>query len=121
MAEWLVARHAGMVLGADPFTAWLVFILAEAGRKRLTSLVFGDEQERALQARAAEAALERTAAESRPGDAKQADELAMMIGPLFETPVPGAPLDEQATVLEALQAGIAEQLDLLDDPGRPQR
>lgn len=33
-----------MVFVADDLGAWLVFILAEAGRKKLTTLVFGDEQ-----------------------------------------------------------------------------
>jgi hypothetical protein len=40
-----------------------------------------------------------------------------MIGPLFKTPVLGAPLGEQETVLEALPVAIAGQLKVLDDPG----
>ncbi len=40
-----------------------------------------------------------------------------MIDPLFKTPVPGAQLGEQATVLEALQVAIGGQLKVLDKPG----
>ncbi len=116
LAEWLAGRHAGMVFVADDLAAWLVGVVAEAGRKKLTSLVLGDEQKRALRPAATEA-VRLTAAELCPGDGKRAEELAIMIGPLFKTPVPGAPLGEQATVLEALQAAIAGQLALLDDPG----
>ena len=112
----LVGRHAGMVFVADDLAAWLVFIIAEAGRKKLTSLVLGSEQERALRP-AATAAVQLTAAELCPGDDMRAEEMAIMVGQLFKTPVPGAPLAGHETLLEALQAGIAGQLDLLDDPG----
>ncbi len=33
---------------ADDLAAWLVSLVADAGRKRLTSWLLGDEQERAL-------------------------------------------------------------------------
>ena len=66
---------------------------------------------------AATAAVQLTAEELCPGDAKRAEELAIMVGPLFKIPPAGAPLGEQATVLEALQVRIAGQLKLLDDPG----
>ena len=104
-----------MVLVADDLGAWLVFILAEAGRKKLTTLVFGHEQGRALRPAATEA-VQLTAADLCQGDAQRTEELAIMIGPLFKTPVPGAPLGEQATVLETLQVAISEQLKLLDNP-----
>jgi tetratricopeptide (TPR) repeat protein len=116
LAQRLLGRHAGVVFVADDLAAWLIGFLAEAGRKKLTSLVLGDEQQRALRPAATEA-VRLTAAELCRGDAQRAEELAVMIGPLFKTPVPGAPLGEQATVLEALQAGIGGQLALLDDPG----
>jgi hypothetical protein len=99
----------------DDLVAWLVGLLADAGRKKLTKLILGDEQTRALRPAAA-VALRFTAAELCPGDAKRAEELAIMIEPLFKTPGPGAPLGEQATVLEALQAGISEELKVLDSP-----
>jgi hypothetical protein len=105
-----------VVFVADDLAAWLIFILAEGGRKKLTSLILGDDPERALRP-AATAAVQLTAAELCPGDAKRAEELAIMVGPLFETPPPGASLGKQTTVLEALQAAIAGQLKLLDDPG----
>jgi hypothetical protein len=103
-----------VVFVADDLAAWLIGVLAEAGRKKLTSLILGDDQKRALRPAATEA-VRLTAAELCPGDAQRAEELAVMIGQLFKTPVPGAPLAEQATVLEALQAGIAGQLTVLDD------
>jgi Tetratricopeptide repeat len=107
---------AVVVFVADDLAAWLIFISAEGGRKKLTSLILGDDQKRALRPAATEA-VRLTAAELCPGDAKRAEELAIMIGQLFRTPVPGAPLGEQGTVLEALQVRIAEQLRLLDCPG----
>ncbi|MGO9965027.1 MAG: hypothetical protein ACLPUG_16575, partial [Acidimicrobiales bacterium] len=99
---------------ADDLGAWLTFILAEAGHKKLTSLVLGDEQERALRL-AARAAVQRTAEELRPSDEVQAEQLAMVVGQVFAEPVRGDPLANHATVLEALRAGIAAQLAVLDD------
>ena len=116
LAVRLAGRHAGIVFVADDLAAWLVGVVADAGRKKLTSLVLGDDQERALRPAATEA-VQLTAAELCPGDAERSEELAVMVGPLFKTPVPGAPLGEQATVLEALQVAIAGQLAVLDDPG----
>jgi len=115
MARRLAVRDAGMVVFvADDLAAWLVFILAETGRRRVTSLVFGDGQEGALRA-AATVAVQRTAAELRPDDAEQADRVAIVISQVFTEPVQDAPLARQATLLEALQSGIAEQLMVLDD------
>jgi hypothetical protein len=106
---------AVVVSVADDLAAWLIFILAESVRKRLTRLILGDEQFRALRPAATEA-LRLTAAELCPGDDQRAEKLAIMIDPLFKTPAPGAPLGDQATVLEALQVAIAEQLKVLDSP-----
>ena len=39
----------------------------------------------------------------------------MVVSQVFSEPVPGAPLAGHATVLEALQAGIAGRLAVLDD------
>ena len=44
-----------MVFVADDLGAWLVALLAEAGRKKLTTLILGDEQTRALRPAATEA------------------------------------------------------------------
>lgn len=94
--------------------AWLVGLLADAGRERLTTRVLGDDQERALR-QAATTAVKLTAAELRPDDDEQAEQLAMVVSEVFRTTVPGAPPAGQATVLEALQAGIAGRLAVLGD------
>jgi hypothetical protein len=38
----------GVVFAADDLGAWLTFIIAEAGRKKLGALVVSDDQGRAL-------------------------------------------------------------------------
>ncbi len=103
-----------MVFVADDLAAWLTGVLADAGRKKLTALLLGTDHERALR-QAATAAVQRTAAQLRPGDEAQAAELAMVVSEVFHEPVPRAPLAGHATVLEALDAGIAGQLAVLDD------
>jgi hypothetical protein len=72
-------HNGGVDLVADDLGAWLIGLLADAGRRKLVSFVLGDEQERALH-RACQAALTATAAELRPGDAAAADEVAMVVG-----------------------------------------
>jgi Integrase core domain len=52
--------YADMVFAADDRGAWLAGLLADAGRKKLTTLVLGSEQERALR-QAATAAIQLTA------------------------------------------------------------
>ena len=58
-----------MVFVADDLGAWLVALLAEADRRKLTTLILGDEQTRALRPAATES-VRRTVAELCPGDAK---------------------------------------------------
>jgi len=99
----------------DDLMAWLVGLLADAGRKKLTALVLGSDQERALR-QAATAAIEATAAQLAPAGGERAGQLAMVVGEVFRNPAPDAALARRATVLEALQAGIAERLAVLDDP-----
>lgn len=102
------------VFFADDLAAWLIGVLADTGRKKLTSLVLGDEQERALGS-AATAALQRTAMELRPGDEAGSQQLALVVSEVFRTRRPVVPLAGDATLLEALQSGIAAQLAVLDD------
>ena len=78
LADW----HAGMVFVADDLAAWLVGLLADAGHKKLTSLILGGDQERALRS-AATAAVQRTANELRPGDEQRAEQLAIVISEVF--------------------------------------
>ena len=58
-------QTAGVVFVADALGGWLVGRLADAGRKKLTELVLGSEQERALR-RTADAAVWATAQEMSP-------------------------------------------------------
>ena len=105
---------AGVVFVADDLGAWLVGLLADAGRKKLTALVLGSDQERALR-QAATAAVQATADEMSPSGSEQAGQLAMVISEVFHEPLPGAPLAGPVTLLEGLQAGITRQLAVLDD------
>jgi hypothetical protein len=108
LAGRLTGRHAGMAFVADDLAAWLFFILGEAGRRKLTTLVLGTEQERALRS-AATAAVQLTARELRPGDDEQAEHVALVISQVFREPVAGTPTAEHQTMLETLQAGIPGQ------------
>ena len=64
--------------------------------------------------RAANAAVQQTVTElNRAGD-EQATQLATVIGKALKEPMPEAPLAGHATLLQALQAGIAERLAVLD-------
>jgi hypothetical protein len=101
---------------ADDLAAWLVGLLADRGRLKFTALVLGTEQERALRSAAA-AAVEQVGREVRPGDAEQAEHVALVISEVFREPVAATPLAEHQTMLEALQAGIAGELAVLDDAG----
>ena len=103
-----------MAFVVDDLGAWLVGLLADAGRRKLVTFVLGDEQVRALY-QACRAALTATAAELRPGDAAAADEVAMVVGEVFKTPAP-QPAAEHGTLLEDLRAEIGTQLAVLADP-----
>jgi hypothetical protein len=100
---------------ADDLGAWLVGLLADAGRKKLTTWVLGSDQERALR-QAATAAIQLTAAQFVPSGSQQAEQLAMVVGEVFREPKPDPALAGQETVLQALQAGVAANLAVLDDP-----
>lgn len=103
-----------MVFVADDLGAWLVGLLADGVRRKLTTLVLGDELDRALRT-AATAAIGITADELCPDDHGQAEQVAMVINEVFRKPVSDALLAQHMTVLNALQAGIADQLAVLDD------
>jgi hypothetical protein len=109
-------QTAGVVFVADALGGWLVGQLADAGRKKLTELVLGSEQERALR-RAADTAVWATAEEMSPSGGEQAGQVAMVISEVFRDPAPDAPLAGPGMLLEGLQAGIAGQLAVLDDAG----
>jgi tetratricopeptide (TPR) repeat protein len=99
---------------ADDLGAWLVGLLADAGRRKLTAWVLGDEQERALR-QAASAAVFAAAEELRPDGGEGADELARVISEVFGGPAPDLSHGVRVTLLEALQAGVAGQAAVLDD------
>src|ERR1019366_639659 len=99
---------------ADDLGAWLVGLLADAGRRRVTTWVLGTEQERALR-QAATAAVGLTAAELAPAGGEQAEHAAMVISEVFGEPTPAGKAAGQATLLEELQAGVAGRLAVLDD------
>jgi hypothetical protein len=101
-----------VVFVADDLAAWLIGVLADAGLKKLTRLVFGSDQERALRS-AAKAAVEATPAQLT-SSSEQAEQLATAVGEVFRDP-PKVALSGQARLLEAVQAGIAERLAVLDD------
>jgi hypothetical protein len=107
-------QTAGVVFVADALGTWLVEQLADAGRKKLTELILGSEQERALR-RAADVAVWATAEEMSPADAEQAGQVAMVISEVFRDPVPATPLTGPVMLLEGLQAAIAGQLAVLDN------
>ncbi len=102
-----------MAFIVDDLGAWLVTLLADAGRRRLTTWLVGTDEERALRLVAA-AAIRLTASELCPESAEQAEEMAMIVGHVSGDPMPEAPLDGQ-TMLQALQAGISRQLAPLGD------
>jgi hypothetical protein len=104
-----------VVFVANALGGWLVGQFANAGRKKLTNLVLGSEQKRALR-QAADAAVRTTAEEMSPSGGEQAVQVvAMVISEVFGDPVPDAPLARRGMLLEGLQAGIASQLAVLDD------
>jgi hypothetical protein len=103
-----------MVFAADDLGAWLVALLADAGRRRLTTLVLGSDQERSLR-QAAAAAVQLTAQELFPADRQQAEDAEMVVSQVFSLSLPSLSLHGQRTLLEELEAEIAGRLSVLDD------
>src|SRR5690348_16825144 len=110
-----MGETAGVMFVADDLGAWLVGVFADAGRKKLATWVLGSDQERALR-QAATAAVQLTAVQLVPSGGQRAEQLAMVVSEVFREPVPEASLAGQATLLQALHAGIAANLAVLDDP-----
>ena len=102
-----------MVFVVDDLLGWLIGLLADAGRKKLVTRALGTDQERALRP-AVKAAVEATAAQLARSD-EQAERLALAVGEVFRD-APKVTLAGQRTLLEALQAGTAARLAVLDDP-----
>jgi hypothetical protein len=103
-----------MAFVADDLSAWLVAVLADGVRRKIITLVLGDEFDRALGA-AAKTAIELTAADLCPGDAGQAEQVAAVIDQVFRTPVTDGLPARYPTMLNAIEAGITSQLRVLDD------
>jgi hypothetical protein len=99
----------------DDFTAWVVGLFADAGRRRLTSFVLGSDQERALRA-ATRTAVQLTAEDLCPEGGERTAQLAMVINEVFADRRPQLSTAAYPTLLQALQAGISEELAPLDDP-----
>lgn len=103
-----------MAIIVDDLVAWLVTVLSDSGRRRLTDWIFGDEQERALR-QAATAAVQRTAQELCPGGGEGAGVLATVVSEVFGRHLPALATAGDSTLLERLQSGIASQVAVLDD------
>jgi hypothetical protein len=104
---------ADVVMVVDDLLAWLDGLVADAGRMKLITKVLGTDQQRALRS-AVETAVGATAARLAPSG-ERAEQLAMTVGERFRD-APKVALAGQATLLEALQAGVAATLAVLDDP-----
>src|SRR6266568_8517000 len=99
--------RARVVVPKAPFGSWLLGQFFEAARNRLGEQLLGTEQERALRG-AGVAAIAQTARELRPGGSDEnVKHLAAVLDEVFWEPMPAAPFEEQPTILQALQTGIA--------------
>src|ERR1039457_4452412 len=105
-----------MVCVADDVGAWLTGVLADAGRRKLVTLVLGSDQERELR-KAATAAVQAAADDIFPGDAEHALHAAMVISEVFGGGPAFWPGGGQPTLLEGLQSGISARLAVMGDSG----
>src|SRR5712691_10342627 len=96
------------------FATWLLKQLADAGRSRLTRLLLGDERVRALRT-AANTAIRLTIEDFCPGGGPRAEQMAMVINQVLGDSVQVVPTTTHATLLQALQDGIAARVALLGD------
>ena len=97
----------------DDLVAWLTGVLADAGRQRLTTLVLGTPQKRALR-QAASAAVQQTVTDLVPTAGPQADELTRVIREVFKPPAPSGLIDGNGTLLESLLTCVISQFGVLD-------
>jgi hypothetical protein len=104
----------GVMFVADDLGAWLVALLADAGRKRLIRSLLGSEQDRALR-QVATTAVQLAANELFPDSRGQAEDLALAVNEFFKAPLADEPLASSGTLLESMQAAIAGQLAVLGD------
>ena len=109
-------RGARLLFVADDLSAWLIGVLADAGRRRLARLALGTDSERALRQAATEAALG-AAAELCPADPGRTRELAAALSQAFGKPTPGDLIKAGGTMLESLHEGISGRLAVLDEAG----
>lgn len=99
---------------ADDLAAWLIGLLGDASRRKLTTFILGTEQDRALR-QAAAAAVRQVAAELCPDDAQRAEDLTQVISHVFSVEAAPDPAAPRTTLLEQLRAGVSRQLAILDD------
>jgi hypothetical protein len=85
-----------VVFVADDLASWLIGLIADAGRKRLTTVLLGTDQDRAVRS-AATAAVQLTASELSPDDDEQAEHVALVISQVFSKPMPDAQLTGRDT------------------------
>jgi uncharacterized protein YidB (DUF937 family) len=107
-------KTVGVVFVADDLGEWLVGLLADAFRKKVTAFVLGSDQQRALR-RAATAAVLATAMEVSPSCSERAEEIAMAVNEVFGEPVPDVWSARGMPLLDGLRDGIARKLAVLDD------
>jgi tetratricopeptide (TPR) repeat protein len=104
-----------VVVLTEALGSWLLGQFADVSRKWLGEQLLGRDQERALRG-AGKAAILRTARELRPdGSEEDVKHLAAVVDQVFRARMPNAPLEEQPTILQALESGIAAQLTMFGD------
>jgi hypothetical protein len=111
-----VLRETGGAFVVDDLVSWLIERLADAGYRKVSTRLRGSEQERVLR-QAVTAAVRATAAEFSPSDEAQADQLATRISGAFSKRALVRLPPNHLTRLEALRAGVARQLSVLENSG----
>ena len=104
------------MLVVDDLVGWLVGRLADAGYQKVSTRLRGSEQDRVL-SQAVAVAVQAVVGEISPSDEQRADQLAARISGAFGKRVPVRLPPGRLSRLEALRAGIAGQLSVLDDAG----